>query len=61
MPLRERGGEGRQDDQGCSDRHAPPDEACKLIGNYGQAEIKMIKYVEANSPSAGFRRRSPSS
>jgi len=28
-----------------SDRHAPPSEACKLIGNFGQAESKMIKYV----------------
>ena len=30
-----------------SERHAPPDEACKLIGNFGQAELKMIKYVES--------------
>ena len=36
------------------ERHAPPDEACKLIGNYGQAEVKMIKYVEANSAKCGI-------
>jgi hypothetical protein len=32
-----------------SERRAPPDEACELIGNFGQSEIKMIKYIEANS------------
>src|ERR1700710_1847160 len=37
-----------------SDRHAPPDEACKLIGNYGQAEIKMIKYVESHAAKCGI-------
>jgi hypothetical protein len=37
-----------------SERHAPPDEACKLIGNFRQSEIKMIKYVEANSGTCGI-------
>ena len=37
-----------------SDRKAPPDEACKLIGNFGQAELKMIKYVETNSAKCGI-------
>jgi len=32
-----------------SERRAAPDEACRLIGNFGQAEIKLIKYVEANA------------
>jgi hypothetical protein len=32
-----------------SERKAPPDEACKLIAGFGDAEIKMIKYVEANA------------
>ena len=36
------------------DRHAPPDEACKIIGNYSEAEIKMIKYVEANASKCGI-------
>ena len=35
-------------------QHAPPDEACRLIGNYGQSEIKMIKYIEANAVKCGF-------
>jgi hypothetical protein len=37
-----------------SDRHATPDEACKLIGNFSQSEIKMIKYVETNSAKCGI-------
>jgi len=37
-----------------SERHAPPEEACKLIGNFRQSEIKMIKYVEANSAKCGI-------
>ncbi|TPQ32678.1 hypothetical protein C2U70_21200, partial [Bradyrhizobium guangdongense] len=37
-----------------SDRHAPPDEACKLIGSFSQAEIKMLKFVEANSAKCGI-------
>ena len=37
-----------------SDRHASPDEACKLIASYSQAEIKMIKYVESNVSKCGI-------
>ena len=37
-----------------SDRKAPPEEACKLISNFGQAEIKMIKYVETNAAKCGI-------
>ena len=37
-----------------SERHARPDEACKLIGSFGQAELKMIKYVEANAAKCGI-------
>jgi hypothetical protein len=37
-----------------SERHAPPIEACKLIGSFGQSEIKMIKYVEANAERCGI-------
>jgi hypothetical protein len=37
-----------------SDRHAPPDEACKLISNFSQAEFKMIKYVEAHAAKCGI-------
>jgi hypothetical protein len=37
-----------------SDRHAGPDEACKLIASFSQAEIKMIKYVESNASKCGI-------
>lgn len=32
-----------------SDRHAPPDEACRLIGSFAQAEAKMVKYIETHA------------
>lgn len=35
-------------------RHALPDEACKLLENFVQAELKMIKYLEANSARCGI-------
>jgi hypothetical protein len=35
-------------------RHAAPDEFCKLFENFGQVEVKMIKYVEANSAKCGI-------
>jgi hypothetical protein len=37
-----------------SDRHATPDEACKLIGSFGQAEMKMISYVESHMAKCGI-------
>jgi hypothetical protein len=37
-----------------SERHAGPDEACKLIGNYSQVELKMISYVESNGTKCGI-------
>ena len=54
MPLREEAEKRGKLIKAASDRHAPPDEACKLIGNFGQAEIKMIKYVEANAAKCGI-------
>jgi hypothetical protein len=37
-----------------SDRHAGPDEACKLISSFGDAETKMIKYVESHAAKCGI-------
>src|SRR4051794_18643102 len=54
MPLREEAEKRGKLIKAASERHAPPDEACKLIGNYGQAEVKMIKYVEANAAKCGI-------
>ena len=54
VPLREEAEKRGKMIKAAGERHAPPDEACKLIGNYGQAELKMIKYVEANSAKCGI-------
>jgi hypothetical protein len=54
VPLREEAEKRGKLIKAASDRHASPDEACKLIGSFGQAEIKMIKYVEVNSAKCGI-------
>ncbi|MBR0696835.1 hypothetical protein [Bradyrhizobium lablabi] len=54
VPLREEAERRGKLIKAASDRHASPDEACKLIGNYGQAEVKMIKYVETNAAKCGI-------
>jgi hypothetical protein len=54
VPLREEAEKRGKLIKAASDRHAPPDEACKLIGNFGQSEIKMIKYIEANATKCGI-------
>src|ERR1700732_4754642 len=54
MPLREEAEKRGKLIKAASDRHSPPDEACKLIGNFGQSEIKMIKYIEANATKCGI-------
>ena len=53
-PLREEAEKRGKMIQAASNRHAPPDEACKLIGNYGQAELTMIKFVEAHQAKCGI-------
>ncbi|MCW5704165.1 MAG: hypothetical protein AB7I42_21120 [Bradyrhizobium sp.] len=40
--------------QAASERKATPDEGCKLIANFSAAELKMIKYVEANAKKCGI-------
>ncbi len=54
VPLREDAEKRGKLIKAASERHAPPDEACKLIGNFGQAEIKMIKYVESHAAKCGI-------
>src|SRR6266700_5978525 len=53
-PLREEAEERGKLIKAAGERHAPPEEACRLIGNFGQSEIKMIKYIEANSAKCGI-------
>jgi hypothetical protein len=54
VPLREEAEKRGKLIKAASDRHAPPDEACKLIRNFAASEIKMIKYVEGNSAKCGI-------
>jgi hypothetical protein len=53
QPLREEAERRGKLIKAASDRHATPDEACKLIGNFAQAEIKIIKFVEAHATQCG--------
>ncbi len=54
VPLREEAEKRGKMIKAASDRHASPDEACKLIKSFGQAEIKMIKYVESHAAKCGI-------
>lgn len=54
VPLREEAEKRGKLIKAASDRKAAPDEACKLIKNFGAAEMKMIKYVETNSAKCGI-------
>lgn len=47
--LREEADKRRKLIKAASDRHATPDEACELIGNFSQAEIRMIRFVESHA------------
>ncbi|MGQ0681736.1 hypothetical protein [Bradyrhizobium sp.] len=54
VPLRQEAEKRGKLIKAASDRKASPDEACKLIGNFSAAEVKMIKYVEANAQKCGI-------
>ena len=54
MPLREEAEKRGKMIKAASDRHAGPDEACKLIKNYSVAEAKMLKYVETHQAQCGI-------
>jgi hypothetical protein len=54
MPLREEAEKRGKLIKAASDRHAPPEEACKLIRNFSQAEVKMIKYIETHAAKCGI-------
>src|SRR5947209_16659347 len=54
IPLREEAEKRGKLIKAASDRHAPPDEACKLIKNFSQAEFKMIKYIETHAAKCGI-------
>jgi hypothetical protein len=48
MPLRKEAEHRGNLIKKASERHAPASEACKLIGNFAKAEVKMIKYVQSH-------------
>ncbi len=54
VPLREEAEKRGKMIKAASERHASPDEACKLIKKFGQAEIKMIKYVDSHAAKCGI-------
>jgi hypothetical protein len=54
MPLRKEAERRGNLIKKASDRRAPAAEACKLIGNFSQAEVKMIKYVQTNHQRCGI-------
>lgn len=54
LPLRDAAEKRGKLIQAASARQAPPDEACKLIGQYAQAEARMIKFIDANSNRCGI-------
>ncbi|MDO9563547.1 MAG: hypothetical protein Q7J60_18175 [Bradyrhizobium sp.] len=54
MPLREDAEKRGKAIKAAGDRKAGPEEACKLIASFGQAEIKMIKFVESNAARCGI-------
>lgn len=54
MPLRQETERRGERIKKASERKAPPSEACKLIGEYAQAEIRMMKFVESNAQRCGI-------
>jgi hypothetical protein len=54
LPLRQETEKRGQALKVASDKHSGPEIACKLIGSFIQAEVKMVKYVETNSARCGI-------
>jgi hypothetical protein len=49
VPLREEAESRGRLIKAASERHAPLDEVCRLVRNFGQSELRLIKFIEANS------------
>jgi hypothetical protein len=54
LPLREEAERRGQLAKAAGARHASAAEHCKLLGNLVAAEVRMIKYVEANPATCGI-------
>ncbi|MHB8270417.1 hypothetical protein [Bradyrhizobium sp.] len=54
VPLREDAEKRGKLIKAASERHAQPDEACKLLEAYSKAELKMMEYIKVNSTKCGI-------
>ncbi|MEA2897980.1 MAG: hypothetical protein QOJ84_3595 [Bradyrhizobium sp.] len=54
VPLREDAEKRGKLIKAASERHAQPEEACKLIESFSKAELKMMEYVKLNSTKCGI-------
>jgi hypothetical protein len=54
VPLREEAEKRGKLIKAASERHAQPEEACKLIKSYSQAELAMMKFVKTNTEKCGI-------
>lgn len=54
QPLREETEKRGKAIAAASARHAPPQEACKIIGDYSQAEDKFMKFVTLKQTACGI-------
>jgi hypothetical protein len=54
VPLREDAEKRGKLIKAASDRHAQPDEACKLLEAYAKAELRMMEYIKVNSTKCGI-------
>jgi hypothetical protein len=54
VPLRKEAEQRGKLVKDASARHAARRETCRLIRNFGQSEIQLIKYVELNSAKCEF-------
>jgi hypothetical protein len=54
MPLRAEAERRGKLIKAASDRHASAAEACKLIGSFSRAELKMIRFVESHATKCGI-------
>jgi hypothetical protein len=53
-PLKEEAEKRGKLIKAAGERHAQPEEACKLIENYSHAELKMLKYITLNVTKCGI-------
>jgi hypothetical protein len=54
IPLREEAEKRGKMIKAASERRAQPEEACKLIEQYSQVEVKMVKYITLNQAKCGI-------